>query len=494
MTVVLDSRGDIDLTTVYRVAWMREDVALSSASRERMAASRAAFLRLLDDPDIVVYGVTSGYGARASLRFDPEQRRRHAALPPYSAAVTFGDALPERVTRAIVLARMANYLDGHAAITPSLAKAVAGLLAADSLPPVPVDGNGGAGEILALSQLFGPLAARSALGEKDTLALINGSPCAAALVADAALVAARRLAVIEEVFALAFEAFRAPLAHLAQELEALWGDPDEAAALQSLRGLLADAAPPRRAYQAPVSFRILPRMLGRLRRAIRQAEDAATTSLRSVTDNPVYLPPSDGHPDGRVISNGGFHNAMASPAMDALAAAYADLCTLAERFAAKILDGPVSLLPNQLLDAPDDPRYMGSLPMAQVGFAEAARRAAQRTFLPGSESGGFGQNDVAAPHFFAWRAQADAGVFLERSLAALAMVASQALYVTQRRTPDALARRLQQIRECAPPLIDTIRPLGPEAACLAERFRQDIFPDHTPTRSAAQASGAKEAP
>jgi len=475
MTVVLDTRRDIDLAAVERVAWGGEGVRLSAAARERMQASREGFLRLLDHPDIVIYGVTSGYGPRAALRFDAEQRRRHAALPPYSAAVTFGDPLPERAARAIVLARLANYLEGHAAISPALAESVADLLSGGALPPVPIDGNGGAGEIIALSQLFGPLAGRAALREKDTLALINGSPCAAALVADAALTGRRRLVLVEEVFALAFEAIQAPMAHLDAELESLWGDPGEADALRSLRRLLDGAAEPRRPYQAPVSFRILPRLLGRMRRAIRQAEEAAETSLAAVTDNPVYLPPSEAHPDGRVVSNGGFHNTMASPAMDALASAGADLCTLAERHAAKILHGPVSHLPDQLLDAPDDSRYMGSLPMAQVGFAESARRAAQPTLLPGSESGGFGQNDVAAPHFFAWRAQAEAGRMLEASLAALAMVASQALYVTDRAAPPALARRLEQVRACAPVLTATIHPLGPDADRLTERFRAEIL-------------------
>src|SRR5699024_1221297 len=130
-------------------------------------------------------------------------------------------------------------------------------------------------------------------------------------------------------------------------------------------------------------------------------------------------------------------------------------------------------LPNQLYDGPDDPRYLGCLPMAQVGFAESARRAAQRTFLPGSESGGFGQNDVAAPHFLAWRAQAEAGARLEDCLAGLAMVASEAFHVTGATVPPALASRLQRVRTIAPPLADGMRPPGPDAGALAASFRNE---------------------
>ena len=93
---------------------------------------------------------------------------------------------------------------------------------------MPLQGNGGSGEILALSHLFGPLIEATDLGEKEGLALINGSPCAAALVADAALAAERRLRLAYDVFATSVEAFQSPLDAYDEELEALWGDEHEA--------------------------------------------------------------------------------------------------------------------------------------------------------------------------------------------------------------------------------------------------------------------------
>ncbi|MDZ7829580.1 MAG: aromatic amino acid lyase [Halofilum sp. (in: g-proteobacteria)] len=475
MTVELESRRDFSLANVERVAWQREDVAFGARARERMSECRSAFLRLLENPDIVVYGVTSGYGQMAGIRLDPAQRRLHASRPPWQSMASFGEPLPERVVRTIVFARLANYVEGHAAISPGLAEAVAGMLAEDELPPVPFEGNGGAGEVLPLSHLFAPLGARHGLEEKDALALINGSPCAAALVADAALVMRRRLDLIEDVFALSFEALRAPLEHIDPALDELWGDEDEAAALAGLRSRLEGSDVRRRSYQAPVSFRILPRMLGRFRRALRQAEEAATRSLQAITDNPVFIAPDAERPDGRVLSNGGYHNTMAWPAMDELGAACADLCTLAERHAAKLLYGPVSHLPDQLREGPMDSRYMGCLAMVQVGFGEAARRAAQRTFIPGSESGGFGQNDVATPGFPAWRGQAEAGRMLDLALAPLAMIASQAMHVTDHQAPPGLSDRLERIRECAPVLTEGGQPLGPEAQRLADRFREEVL-------------------
>lgn len=126
------------------------------------------------------------------------------------------------------------------------------------------------------------------------MALVNGSPGSAALVADAALAARSRLRLAEEVLALSAEALRAPLEAYAPELEELWGDQHEAAALRRLRGLLTGGAEQRRAFQAPVSYRILPRVLGQAHRALAEAERAATVSLSEVSDNPIFVPPERG--------------------------------------------------------------------------------------------------------------------------------------------------------------------------------------------------------
>ena len=123
---------------------------------------------------------------------------------------------------------------------------------------------------------------------------------------------------------LSAEAIKAPLEAYDAAFEALWEDEHEAASLRRLRALLAGGAKERRPYQAPVSYRILPRVIGQFRRVIAEAENIAASSLRSVTDNPVFLQPSAEFPMGRVYSNGGYHNARAYPALDNLAAAAAD--------------------------------------------------------------------------------------------------------------------------------------------------------------------------
>lgn len=480
MTIVLTSRTDINLDTVYRVAWRGENVRLSDTALRRIAGCRESFLRLIDgNPDTVVYGVTTAMGELASQRLGASARDLHARLKPFAAATSFGDPLPNRIVRAIVLARLTNFLEGHAATSPRIAEAVAAMLDRPSLPAVPGSGQGGAGEILALYPLFAELSLGFDLDVKERGSLINGSPCAAAMLADSTISARRRLACLERVFALSIEAFQAPLEHFDEALEGLWGDEHEGAALRGLRQLLSASGHGRRSYQAPVSYRIVPRVLGHAHRALASAERAATVSLQSISDNPVYLPPDQTHPLGRCISTGGFHNAMAAPALDDLAAIWADLCLLCHRHGARLLDARASHLPDLLMinRGPSDSDGHGSvgyIPMAITGYLEQARAAAQRTFIPGTETAGTGQDDVSATVFLAWAKSDQAGRCLDAALAMLAVLASQALHVTGRDAPQPLSRFLDEVRAIVPP-VDADRVLGPELAQLSSHFTKQVF-------------------
>ena len=474
MILDLDTRADLTLDLYRRVAWEGAGVRFTPGAIARMQSARDAFMRLIEDPSLVIYGVTSGYGQNAKLRFEGAARLKHARIPPFPCTAPFGKAAPDRVARGIVLSRLANFIDGHAAVTPGLAAEVAGLLQSGKLPEVSLEGQGGAGEILWMGPLIIAIAERYPLAEKEALALINGSPAASALIADAAIAMRRRLDLAERIFALSAEAIKAPLEAYDAALEELWEDEHEAASLRRLRELLAGGAKERRPYQAPVSYRILPRVLGQFRRAVAQAEEIAASSLRSVTDNPVYLPPDKANPNGRVFSNGGYHNARAYPALDNLAAAAADLCAIAERHTTKLLDGHYSLLPDQLQDDNDYQGYLGVLGFVQVGYAEQARKAAQRTFLPGSEGGGFGQNDVAPLTGIAWMGQEEVSRCLDAALAMLGAIASQAFHVTERAAPPALADLLDGIRAAFPPLTAP-RIYAPGLAALAEKFRNEVY-------------------
>ena len=468
MPVPLTTRADVTLDAVRRVAWEGEAVELAPAALALMDRSHAAFAafveaRVAEDPGALIYGTTTAPGDAAAVALTPEaQARRPTRL---WSAHAFGEPLPERVARAIVLARLSNFLEGHAAVRGAVAEQVAAMLDGP-LPAVPSQGSGGSGEIVALGRLFYDLSARIELTPKERMALVNGSPCASALVADVALAGGRRLALAEAVFALAAEIAAAPHEAFAADLEELWGDEHEIAALGSLRTLLAGGAAERQAHQAAVSFRILPRVLGAARRAQAEAEAAAAVALRAVTDNPVFVAPDATRPLGAVLSNGGYHNARAPAAIDGLAAAWADLCQLAQRVTDQLFQQPatVALLVR-------DEWTMKPLHMVQTGWAEEARAHATTTLL---SLGGFGQNDVPAMGMLAWRKADAVGRCLDSALAVLAAIGAQALHGARRSPPPALAELVGQVRATFPP-VEEVRPVGRDAEALAADFRRRVF-------------------
>jgi histidine ammonia-lyase len=453
VTVVLTSRADLTLEVFRRVAWSAEGVRISPEAIERIADARARFEALLEDPDATIYGVTSGYGDRARIRLGEEERRAQAARGPGWLRMSFGEPLPERVARGIVLARLSSVLEGYAAVRPVLAEAVAAMLDRP-LPPVPARGHGGAGEIVPLGHLFGDLE-RLGLVEKETIALVNGSPCAAALIADAALAGRRRLELAEEVFALSAEAVAAPHEAYAEELEEIWDDEHETAALRRLRELLAGGRPERRPYQAPVAYRILPRVTGQARRAVAEAERAASVSLRAVGDNPLFAPRT-----GRVLSNGSYHNARAPVALDGLAGAWADLCRLAERH--------VQFLVHDVIGADGGERPPAQ--MLAVGFAEEAEAHAQRTALPPA---GPGQNDVTSHAFLAWEREEAAAGSLNACLALLAALASLVLERAGAPGTPALAPLVGRVRSSVP--ASAFPAAGEGLGALARSFADGVY-------------------
>lgn len=480
--ITISSRQDLSLANFTCIAWQKERAALSSDARDVIAAARAAFLRFCErNPAVPIYGVTSGYGQNAKRRLAKDEEQKFHARSMAVGAASFGEPLPERVVRGILFARLANLIEGHGATSVRIVEAVVDMLNSNRpVPMVPRDGNGCAGEILALYHLFAPLSDAFEMAIKEKSPLTNGAPCAAALVSDAAVAGRRRWHLACEIFSLSIEAFKAPLAAYDPVLAGMWNDPDAAAAFAAINSCLKGAGGDRRGYQAPVSYRILPRVLGRAHRSVRVAEETAHATLSAVTDNPIYLPPDDQYPDGRAFSTGGYHDSHAVPAMDALAADCADLCLIAERHAAKLLDSNVSGLPDKL--SRDSSAIAGGasalsyVPMAAVGFLEAARSAATTTLFPGSEGGAFGQDDVVSPVFQAWEKQEAAGLALERTLAILSIVASQALWVTDRNPPNALIARLAVIRDAVPPVDDiALRHLGHELGRLAQALHAEIY-------------------
>ena len=310
------------------------------------------------------------------------------------------------------------------------------------------------------------------------MALYNGSPCATAFVTDAALTAARRLSLAEQIFALTIEAAGAPLDAYDPALQQLTADPHHRAALQRLDALL-NGVPKdgRLPHQAPVSWRIIPTVLATAARAVHDAEEIARQSLQSIAHNPVYIPPDPEHPDGRALSPGGFHNQPASRALDILNASGADLCALAAKHTSRLLDGAPFGLPRLLV--PEASGVIGTefLAWSQTSHAERARQSAAPAVLSiGLEDPGGGQSDVASPVFLAFERYMEVSDSVDAAMATLAMVVIQAFRISGRQPPPELRALHRAIDDAVGPFeLEEIARLGQSLRQLKIAFSDAVI-------------------
>jgi histidine ammonia-lyase len=401
MTVVVNTRDDFTLANFRRVSYDGEPVRLGDHARRALAA---------------------GHHRAAPELPSGDSARRDGQAADDAAA---GRHLEERVVRGTVFACLAGWVTGETSVPLATAERAAALLGG-ALPRMPPGGQAGMGE----------------------------AACAAALAADTALQARHRLEHAEAVCALSIEAFGAPLGAYDQAVDELWGDGHETAALEALRRHLDGAGSgDRRFHQPPVSYRIIPRVLGQAQRAVAGVEKAAAVSLRSVTGDILYLGGAAGGPAGRVLCTGGFYNGLAYPAMNALSAAWADLALVAERQVTALNTAETSGLPVNL-GVPGAARSgTYAYGWAASGYVEEARAAATPALLPVAVSDPHA--DALSPTLSAYRRQRRAAECLDGVLAILIVVSSQALFVTGRSPAEPLRPLLSFGRSVFPPIDGT---------------------------------------
>jgi histidine ammonia-lyase len=430
MTVVVNTRDDVTLANFRRVSYGGEPVRLGDQARRAMA------LGVRREP-------VAGAGDRETAR-----EARWAA----PGAGFGGGYLEPAVVRGILFARLASLVSGYAGARPAVAERVAALLDGP-MPRVPLDGQGGTGEGRTMAHVLAGLR-RDDLHEVEEEALLGGAPCSAALAADAAISARHRLEHAEAICALSIEGFGAPLGAYDEALYVLWGDANETAALRALRRHLDGAgAGERRFHQAPVSYRIIPRVLGQVHRAVAAAEKAAAVSLRSVASDVVYVSDEAGRPAGRAVRSGGYHNGMAYPALNALSAAWADLALVAERQVTALNTADTSGLPVNLMAPGAAGNGTYAYGWAASGYVEEARAAATPALLPSVAEDPYA--DVSSPTFSAYRRECRAAECLDGVMAILAIVSSQALFVTGRNPAQPLWPVLSFVRSVFPPIDGT---------------------------------------
>jgi histidine ammonia-lyase len=416
-TVYLDGPG-VSIADVVAVARRGAVVELTDAAVERMDAARSIVETLAGGAP--TYGVSTGFGALATVTIPPGRRADLQAALVRSHAAGMGPPVEVEVVRAMVFLRARTLALGFSGARPVVAEGLLAMVNAGIAPLVPEYGSLGAsgdlaplahaalammgeGEVRVGEEVVPASEALAAAGleplvlaDKEGLALTNGTDGILGQLCLACHDAAALLSTADVTAALTVEGVLATDRAFAADLQDLRPQPGQAVSAANLRALLADSpivASHRTddvRVQDAYSIRCTPQVHGAARDTLAHAVTVAEAELASAIDNPMVLP------DGRVESCGNFHGAPLGFVADFLAIALAEVGAIAERRIDRVLDHHRSHgLPPFLADDPGVDSGMMIGQYTAAGLCAENRRLAAPASVDSLPTSGMQEDHVS---------------------------------------------------------------------------------------------------
>jgi histidine ammonia-lyase len=463
MSLGLTGSG-LTIGDVVRVARHGEQVSLDPTALGRMASARAVVERMLAD-GVEAYGVTTGVGVRKSFRVTDDG---HEALLLRQHLIAQGPLLPHDVVRAAAL-RLANALaQGLSAARPELAERVVRALNEDELPPVRSLGSIGQADLAQTADLAMGLMGDDAPAPGEGIALLNQNAFSTGQAALAVHDATALLATLDIAAALDLEALGANRdALLHPQIASVRPSPGLEATLARLRMLLEGSGVTPRSLQDPLSFRTLPQLHGAARDALDFVRTQVERELNAHQSNPLVVVD-----EGRLVSVGNFEVAALATALDLARLVVAQVVTSAAERSVKLLQAPLTGLPEGLGARPGlAESALSELGIAVQAFAGEARLLAQpvsHEVVSTTQAEGIEDRTTMAP--LAARRLSEQVVLGRRVLSIELLLAAQACDLRAEPLAPATARAHAAVRERAPFLGagDPLPDLEPLVALVAD--------------------------
>jgi histidine ammonia-lyase len=487
--ILLDG-SQLSLTDLLAIADDRKEVGLAPEARVRVAAARAVVDAKAagEEP---VYGVNTGFGSFAETRIDKHDLAALQLNLLRSHAAGVDTPLPVRTVRAAMALRANVLAKGFSGIRVDTLEALLALLNRGVHPHVPSRGSVGAsgdlaplahlalvlvGEGETIDRVAGADALRRAgltpvtLEAKEGLALINGTQVSTAVLA-LALAGAERLSRAADVgAALSIDALMGsahpfePRVHEPRPFAGQAASADNLLRLLDGSGINASHVNCGRVQDA-YSMRCAPQVHGAAREALSWIRHIVTIEMNAATDNPMVFADS-----GEIVSGGNFHGAPLALAADLLVMAVAQLATISERRAERLVNPALSGLPAFLTQHGG---LQSGLMIAQVTAAaltseiKTLSHPASVDTIPTSANK---EDHVSMSMHAALKAERA----LQLAINVIAVEILCACQAIDLRTPlessPALMRAHRIVRERVPKLVDD-RPPAPDLFVIAEIIR-----------------------
>ena len=371
MNVLVDGEN-LTVEDVAAVARKGAEVEIPKKTKEKVERCRQLLERAVKEKRII-YGVTTGFGALATVAIPPEKAKKLQANLIRSHSAGVGKPLNRDATRALMLLRANTLAKGNSGIKLRTLETLVQMINERVHPVIPEKGSVGAsGDLAPLAHMVlvmmgegeaeyqgetmsGKDAMEKAgitpveLDSKEGLALINGTQLMTAL-GTLALYDAERLVKTAEIAAsMSLEALRGISDAFDEKIHRVRSHPGQIASARNIRLLTAESKlmqpsdvlmkesvmrPP----QDPYSLRCTPQALGAARDAISYVKKVIETEINSAIDNPLIFVE-----EKEFLSGGNFLGQPISVAMDLLGIALAVVGNISERRIARLVDENLNL-------------------------------------------------------------------------------------------------------------------------------------------------------
>ena len=492
-SVTLGSSG-VTAEDVVAVARYGARVELAPEAAERVARVRA-HVDALAASETPVYGVSTGFGALATVHIPLDKRTDLQRSLIRSHAAGMGPTVEREVVRALMFLRAKTLASGHTGIRPETLQTMLAVLNAGITPVVHEFGSlGCSGDLAPLAHcalvLMGEGRATGpdgrerpvpelladagispvVLAEKEGLALINGTDGMLGMLL-LALDDLRMLAdVVDVTAAMSVEGLLGTDQAYRPELHAPLrphpGQTTSAARMFSVlagSGIVASHRENDTRVQDAYSMRCAPQVSGSLRDTLDYATTVAERELAAAIDNPVVLE------DGRISSNGNFHGAPIAHVLDFVAIPVADVASMSERRTDRMLDVSRSHgLPPFLANDPGTDSGLMIAQYTQAGIVSDLKRLAVPSSVDSIPSSAM-QEDHVSMGWHGARKLRKAVDGLRRVLAVELLAASRAIRLRAPLEPSPVSAAV--LRALPPEVVAT----GPDTFLAPELAAAEAF-------------------
>ncbi|MFQ5957161.1 MAG: histidine ammonia-lyase [Candidatus Brocadiales bacterium] len=323
-----------------------------------------------------VYGVTTGFGALASVILSKDQTKdlQKNILLSHSAGV--GQPFNEETTRAIMALRVNSLAKGYSGIRSGTLKTLIEMVNKGVLPIIPEKGSVGASGDLAPfahmglvmigegearyndTRISGGDAMKKAgisilhLEEGEGLAIINGTQVMTAVGALVVNDSINLIKAADIAAGMTLEVLLGSNVELNQKIHDTRPHPGQSLCAENLRKIITGSAITTShkdfsRIQDAYTIRCCPQVQGASRDALSYARRVIETEMNSATDNPMVF-----HETGEILNGGNFHGQPVGLAMDFLAMGLSELSNITERRIERLVNPQLSGLPAFLIKEP----------------------------------------------------------------------------------------------------------------------------------------------